>query len=429
MFCDQCGSENPTQNKFCGQCGAKLAATNGRISDPLSAPPGPVSSEFRREVEQQQLRLQRLATSSSVAPDPVPVVDPGAETAVEERTYTGGDSARACTADNEAPISGPSFLGLSGPAPDRAQDLSYLYEDESRPGRARKILAFLVAVGFLALIAYEWRQNPDWQTALMGRRAKQTVSANGNSQSPSQNVAPDQGTGPGNAASGSKAEQNPSDSTGGPSANSQPASASSQQPSAAPGQSTSAKPGSSSRPGPDNSGRPDQSATAAPSHDAGSGAPSEVETNSTGAVGEPQAADNGDLVAGKTSPQERTAVAKKGVNRSTAAMRPAKAEEPDNDLVAKADAYLYGRGVRRNCQQALVLLRTAANRGNSIARSKLGGLYATGQCVPLDRAEAYNWFTLSRDAGNNNVWVERSREMLWSKMTPDERSRVIEPPR
>jgi TPR repeat protein len=96
----------------------------------------------------------------------------------------------------------------------------------------------------------------------------------------------------------------------------------------------------------------------------------------------------------------------------------------DAALLDKAEAYLYGNGARQNCAQALVYLRTAADRGNAKARSQLGGLYATGHCVSLDRARAYYWFTLATDAGEHNEWVEHNREMLWAQMSPGERERI-----
>ena len=79
----------------------------------------------------------------------------------------------------------------------------------------------------------------------------------------------------------------------------------------------------------------------------------------------------------------------------------------------------------RSCNQAVDLLREAALAGNATARSRLGGLYATGHCVPLDRAEAYNWFTLAKDAGARESWIEHNRSMLWASMTDRERERVM----
>jgi TPR repeat protein len=64
--------------------------------------------------------------------------------------------------------------------------------------------------------------------------------------------------------------------------------------------------------------------------------------------------------------------------------------------------------------------------GNAQARSQLGALYATGHCVPLDRARAYNWFSLAvRAASGHNIWIERNRQMLWEQMTEAEKARAL----
>lgn len=445
MFCDQCGSENPNHNKYCGECGAKVEPANGKAPEPVHAPIGPVSSAFRREVEQQQLRLQRLeeqpvrsysdlATSSAEsAPDAETMVDRPSTTSeeatvvrtredatyptsLEQATYPADETAYEPTQDT---ISGPSFLGLSGPAPSERQDLSYLYEDDAKPGRARKMLALVIALGFIAFIGYEWKQNPNWQTTIVGKLRKSQANAGAS------NVPP---------AESASAAQSPASASPAQTANSETSreQASSAVPNGAAQQSsqkagTPLGPSASSLPANGPGSSDDQnpvSAQATPRPDK-----SVAETNSTGSVGEQEAVDteNADAVA-KPAP-ERTTAKKPGSTRTGRTTTQAKAEQPDEALVKKADAFLYGRGVPRNCQQALVYLRTAANRGNAMARSRLGGLYATGHCVPLDRAEAYNWFTLSRDAGGNNVWVQRNREILWTKMTADEKARAMEPPR
>ncbi|MFB3918205.1 MAG: tetratricopeptide repeat protein [Terriglobales bacterium] len=109
------------------------------------------------------------------------------------------------------------------------------------------------------------------------------------------------------------------------------------------------------------------------------------------------------------------------------ASKSAQVRNPGDQLYTKGMNYLYGRGgIPKNCDQAVVYLRDAANMGNAKARSQLGGLYATGHCVPLDRAQAYGWFSLAADVSpGRNIWLERSRNMLWSQMTESERQRAI----
>jgi TPR repeat protein len=469
VFCDQCGSENPTENKFCGQCGARLETQFSERTGPLPVATGPVSSEFRREVEQQQLRLQRLreepvtsyselATSSSIehpqTDDRVEYQNDG--NSVEDPPRNGRYG--STTHDEydgepdrlEPPISGPSFLGLSGSVPADGQDLSYLYEDDSRPGAARRIVALLIALGFIAFIIYEWRQNPNWQSAIVERanaiRAKAASSA-----APNRNAAPQAQSAEATSTAAVKGNQDNNSSGAAPPANApvqtnedEAVSAEGQVPPESSARDTAASPTAGGRPASASKAHgQNEPADANPSGGNGEPAKSDdgalgsiasgaarAQTNSTGAVGEQAAVDSDkEPVTEDTADNESPVRSSghRGDRKATAT--PVKPEQPDSDLVAKADALLYGRGVRQDCKQALVYLRTAANRGSATARSKLGGLYATGHCVPLDRAEAYNWFTLARDAGASNVWVDRNRLMLWSKMTADEKARTMEPPR
>ena len=48
-------------------------------------------------------------------------------------------------------------------------------------------------------------------------------------------------------------------------------------------------------------------------------------------------------------------------------------------------------------------LRESARRGYPLAQTSLGVLYLNGDGVPLDRAEAYAWFTLAADQGESSA--------------------------
>ena len=88
-----------------------------------------------------------------------------------------------------------------------------------------------------------------------------------------------------------------------------------------------------------------------------------------------------------------------------------------------ADYYANGRGVPKDCEQATILLRSAARASNPRASARLGMYYATGQCVPQDRAAAWHWLSVAHENDPNSDWVEQYRRRLWSEMTPDERAR------
>ena len=88
--------------------------------------------------------------------------------------------------------------------------------------------------------------------------------------------------------------------------------------------------------------------------------------------------------------------------------------------------YIYGQGMAPNCGQGLVLLRSAAQKGNVQARSKLGVLYATGKCVPQNRIEAYRWLSLALESDPASQWVSANREIIWRQMSPEERAMAAE---
>ena len=93
--------------------------------------------------------------------------------------------------------------------------------------------------------------------------------------------------------------------------------------------------------------------------------------------------------------------------------------------VRLGEMYIYGQGGVPNCEQGVVLLRSAAQAGNGRARSKLGALYATGKCVQQDRVEAYRWLSLALASDPGSEWVATNRQMVWRQMSPSERIMAI----
>ena len=92
--------------------------------------------------------------------------------------------------------------------------------------------------------------------------------------------------------------------------------------------------------------------------------------------------------------------------------------------VQLADMYIKGEGVPRSCEQAVVLLKTAAAKENARARSRLASMYATGDCVQRDRVEAYRWLSSALVANPNSEWAQQNRATIWQQMTPEERELV-----
>lgn len=87
----------------------------------------------------------------------------------------------------------------------------------------------------------------------------------------------------------------------------------------------------------------------------------------------------------------------------------------------KGEAFLYGRGVPENCDQAVRNLKAASARSNAKARSAFGTMYATGHCVPRDLPTSYSWFALALRVDPSNQILEKDLNAVWNQMTPPER--------
>ncbi len=103
------------------------------------------------------------------------------------------------------------------------------------------------------------------------------------------------------------------------------------------------------------------------------------------------------------------------------ARSPATAADTGDAAFRKGEAYLYGRGVHENCDEAVKNLKTASAKSNARARSAFGTMYATGHCVPRDLPRSYYWFALALRADPNNRILEKDLSAVWAQMTPPER--------
>jgi hypothetical protein len=90
--------------------------------------------------------------------------------------------------------------------------------------------------------------------------------------------------------------------------------------------------------------------------------------------------------------------------------------------VQLAEMYVKGDGVPRSCEQAVVLLKTSAEKENARARNKLAAMYETGNCVPRNRVEAYRWVSSALAANPNSQWAQQNKDLLWQQMTAEERT-------
>jgi hypothetical protein len=399
IFCLHCGHENPAHNHFCGMCGAELV--RARSAESLGDAYGEGEPSAQAEP---------------------PIYQPAAE------------------------YPQPSF--------------GHRYADDEAPSHWKLYLfaAMIAVAGFV--IAYQWGK-PNFDTskilAVLQRPEKKSVPAGEEAAPAAAQTPPSQaGAVKPDAATGAGAPQaNP----GGGTANSQPAagtdlSAPSQRatPGRAPDQNSAA-----TLPIPEEKSREDAAKTAGNSGQARAGdaaerglseqdiptgqvppapanqqpAPRSTKTNAAPAENT-DAEENDDEEARVSpppaveprSPSRPTRSAPAGARESAEPLPDRQQQAASDLLVDTAQNYLYGRGVPRDCDRALSYLRRAADT-SARAKTQLGAMYATGQCVPQDRPTAYHWMALAFRSDPRNSYLEHDLQMLWSQMTADEKQRAL----
>lgn len=97
----------------------------------------------------------------------------------------------------------------------------------------------------------------------------------------------------------------------------------------------------------------------------------------------------------------------------------AAAQDPEAQL-ALAGLYAAGEGVPEDPAEAARLYRLAAERGHPVAQLNLGELYITGRGVRRDLKQAYLWLSLAAEQGRR--WAARRREELAAQMSEGERA-------
>jgi len=125
--------------------------------------------------------------------------------------------------------------------------------------------------------------------------------------------------------------------------------------------------------------------------------------------------------AAKSVTPPKSSVTHKNTAGAQTAANAATAPTGGDALFRKGEAYLYGRGVPKNCDQAVKYLKLAADQSSAKARSAFGTMYATGHCVPRDLPTSYRWFAQALRADPNNQILEKDLSAVWNQMTPPER--------
>jgi len=367
-------------------------------------------------VQAPALQSTRSATPLPMTPQAVPSASHVASAPAQARP-----SAPA-PVDDAPIITGPSFLGLNQPAPNRgrgaslrpAQDhlrssrnLDYLLEDEDDQEPKRrigKVLLILIALALALGFGYlHWKQGGfDWLTA-SARKPSAAQPADSSQPQPSSEPAP----APSSATPSSTPQASPSGSNADSSAANQTSPATSQPANPAP-----------TSPGP----RPESGSANAPS----ANTPAPAAPGESGNT-QPKVADS---AAAATPQRESTSdTTAKAPDTEAPAPKPARAAKPTpvkpSDPVADAEKYIYGRGVRQDCDRGLRQLKPAAEQSNPKAMISLGALYATGVCTPRDLPTAYRWFAFALRKQPDNEPLQENLQKIWAQMTQPERQLAV----
>ena len=374
MICPKCGENNSANFRFCGMCGTSLEPRR-----PAGAPRTAGVSEAPRSFQSD--------TVSARTPEKAAVG------ATHSSRPTGGSGA-------------PSFLGLNEPytarngtssagsnsAEESLPGLDSFFEQEEQGVSARGIILLLVLLA--ALGAGGWWAYTHYNGVASAPGAKPQAA----NQAP---ATPPPASQPG--ASETSADNSPSGPKDSEASSSKAAGS-------LPGTGTTAS-----------SAGPSQPAT-----ESGKSAPPPAVEPAVGAK-----SNRNPPVSPKAPAQARrpdTNHAAHGQQVGRADTKPSASPTPVAPSVDKGDAefkkgeaYLYGRGIAENCNEAIKNLKEASAKQNAKARSAFGTMYATGHCVPRDLPTSYSWFAQALRVDPNNQILEKDLTAVWNQMTPPER--------
>jgi hypothetical protein len=405
VVCPSCNHLNPDENRFCGMCGTALSP--GRLSEP--EPENVVekvpftwqrSVPATRDNVAEPVRAEEVHRTAPAPPKPVARVE---EPALSNHKWWVEDGETAV--ERETTVGGPSFLGLSGGENGESGGYSYLFEDEKQSHAGRWVfLLVLLALG--AALYWKWQPIRDFvlTTAISHSRpqakpAQETNAAPAaatDTAAPTTTLATNDTPSQPSITTENKTEQNKA-----------------------------ASPSSTPKEGlPEADKQSSASSTSddtAKSKAAGTG--KEPAANAASKQPSSKPAPKGDGASAEQPDEESANADDEKPSAGTQKARAAQTN-PGGDLVSTGERYLYGRGVARSCDQAVSYFNAAAAKQNPQAFSHLGALYATGNCVPMDRAAAYAWFRRAYAKEPGNHYFEQNLTMLWREMSPDERQRA-----
>jgi hypothetical protein len=351
-----------------------------------------------RDTVAEEVRAEQLQRTPLPPPKPTTRVEEPARRS-DKWWVEDGD-----TVEKETTVGGPSFLGLSGDENGGGGGYSYLFEEEKQShAGAWVMLLVLLALG--AVLYWKWQPVRDYvlNAAISHSRPQPKTEAKAEPTSATDSAAPT------TTLASSDAPSQPSITTENK-----------------PEQNKAASPSSTAKeglPGGDKqssgAGKPDDSAKSK-----AAGASKEPAANAASKQPSSKPAEKGDEASAE-QPDDESANAADEEKPSAGTQKARGAQSnPGGDLVSSGERYLYGRGVPRSCDQAVSYFNAAAAKQNPQAFSHLGALYATGNCVPMDRAAAYTWFRRAYAKEPSNHYFEQNLTMLWREMSAAERQRA-----
>jgi hypothetical protein len=451
--CGRCGNENSESNRFCGMCGAILV--------PKTPAAGAVAPTGTRPPEEARIAARPANQAVPVAAPPVvaakPVVNPPIINAPSSAAPVVTPPAAAPRVDSSPASSspgisspgiyGPSFLGLNQPTDvrsggglqadsrsghdaHRSGNLDYLLEDEEEPRRGwGKLVVVVIALALIGGFGYlRWKQG-GFNFLKPSPAAKSAAGS-------SQGMADSAGTAPApDAATPNPATSNSANTN---SATPGDAGQSSATPDAGAGSSPAGPAAGTASGGTENGAQQatPTSGSAAPGTTSSSATPSSAPSSPMDNPSPAKAQENTSAdksTESDTAEDAEATPAKPATHAPAAAAKPSAAMTRERkpspvtpvDITTEAERYIYGRGVRQDCDRGLRLLKPAAAQSNPKAMIALGTLYSSGTCTPRDLPTAYRWFALALHKQPDNQPLQDDLQKLWSQMTQPERQLAI----
>jgi hypothetical protein len=378
VICFRCGEKNPDSYRFCGMCGGPLQ------------PAKPASG------------------SEPARPEPTPEQNAAPPTEVRTENFPFSRAERLtkpAPTESVPPIGGPSLLGLNEPSLDSLREKAFssaeetYFEPEAGAPAWKRIFMTLVVLGALGGAAW-------W--------AYTNYAQPGAGAPPDSGPKQDTAANPPAAAVPQKKEPAPP---------AVPASASTDSSTTADAKKT------TEQPQVNDSTVSDTKKTDEQANGSDSAPQEQAKTEQVKPVEKPQAeAPQPNTVAPAVKPAT-SVVARKAIPAPEKAVKapPAVVPAEGDALFRRGEAYLYGRGVAENCDQAIKNLKAASDKSHAKARSAFGTMYATGHCVSRDLPTSYRWFALALRVDPNNQILEKDLSAVWNQMTPPERQLATKP--